>query len=56
MFPFQTENIQVTLPLEDQLEGNVEFKTYASYFTAGAPWPVIIFLILVNIAAQVRKG
>ncbi|KAG5204268.1 hypothetical protein JEQ12_002244 [Ovis aries] len=48
-----TENIQVTLPLEDQLEGNVEFKTYASYFTAGAPWPVIIFLILVNIAAQV---
>ncbi|XP_052505903.1 ATP-binding cassette sub-family C member 4-like [Budorcas taxicolor] len=48
-----TENIQVTLPLEDQLEGKVEFKTYASYFTAGAPWPVIIFLILVNIAAQV---
>uniref|UniRef100_A0AC11DID8 Uncharacterized protein n=1 Tax=Ovis aries TaxID=9940 RepID=A0AC11DID8_SHEEP len=47
-----TENIQVTLPLEDQLEGKVEFKTYASYFTAGAPWPVIIFLILVNIAAQ----
>uniref|UniRef100_A0AC11B080 Uncharacterized protein n=1 Tax=Ovis aries TaxID=9940 RepID=A0AC11B080_SHEEP len=51
-----TENIQVTLPLEDQLEGKVEFKTYASYFTAGAPWPVIIFLILVNIAAQVCKG
>ncbi|KAI4565330.1 hypothetical protein MJT46_009673 [Ovis ammon polii x Ovis aries] len=48
-----TENIQVTLPLEDQLEGKVVFKTYASYFTAGAPWPVIIFLILVNIAAQV---
>ncbi|XP_042110929.1 ATP-binding cassette sub-family C member 4-like isoform X5 [Ovis aries] len=48
-----TENIQVILPLEDQLEGKVEFKTYASYFTAGAPWSVIIFLILVNIAAQV---
>ncbi|XP_065757880.1 ATP-binding cassette sub-family C member 4-like [Muntiacus reevesi] len=48
-----TENIQVILPLEDQLEGKVEFKTYANYFTAGAHWSVIIFLILVNIAAQV---
>ncbi|DAA23777.1 TPA: ATP-binding cassette, sub-family C, member 4-like, partial [Bos taurus] len=48
-----TENIQVTLPLEDQLERKVDFKTYASYFTAGAHWSVIIFLILVNIAAQV---
>ncbi|XP_059748279.1 LOW QUALITY PROTEIN: ATP-binding cassette sub-family C member 4 [Bos taurus] len=51
-----TENIQVTLPLEDQLERKVDFKTYASYFTAGAHWSVIIFLILVNIAAQARKG
>ena len=32
------------------------FKTYKNYFTAGADWSVIIFLILVNIAAQVRKG
>ncbi|XP_060988980.1 ATP-binding cassette sub-family C member 4-like isoform X2 [Dama dama] len=48
-----TENIQVTLPLEDRLEGKVEFKTYANYFTAGAHWSVIIFLVLVNIAAQV---
>ncbi|KAI4565331.1 hypothetical protein MJT46_009674 [Ovis ammon polii x Ovis aries] len=48
-----TENIQVTLPLEDHLEGKVGFKTYVNYFTAGADWPVIIFLILVNIAAQV---
>nr|CAI9712223.1 unnamed protein product [Rangifer tarandus platyrhynchus] len=48
-----TENIQVTVPLEDQLKGKVDFKTYANYFTAGAHWPVIIFLILVNIAAQV---
>ncbi|XP_043334224.1 ATP-binding cassette sub-family C member 4-like [Cervus canadensis] len=48
-----TENIQVTLPLEDHLEGKVGFKTYENYFTAGADWPVIIFLILVNIAAQV---
>ncbi|XP_045018394.1 ATP-binding cassette sub-family C member 4-like isoform X2 [Bubalus bubalis] len=49
----ETENIQVTLPLEDHLEGKVGFKTYKNYFTAGADWPVIIFLILVNIAAQV---
>ncbi|XP_027391375.1 LOW QUALITY PROTEIN: multidrug resistance-associated protein 4-like [Bos indicus x Bos taurus] len=49
----ETENIQVTLPLEDYLEGKVGFKTYKSYFTAGAGWPVITFLILVNIAAQV---
>ncbi|XP_040091302.1 multidrug resistance-associated protein 4-like, partial [Oryx dammah] len=49
----ETENIQVTLPLEDHLEGKVGIKTYVNYFTAGAGWPVIIFLILVNIAAQV---
>ena len=55
-FPFQTENIQLTLPLEDYLEGKVGFKTYKDYFTAGADWLVIIFLILVNIAAQVHKG
>ncbi|XP_070656002.1 ATP-binding cassette sub-family C member 4-like [Bos indicus] len=48
-----TENIQVILPLEDHFEGKVSFKTYENYFTAGAGWPVIIFLILVNIAAQV---
>ena len=38
------------------MEGKVGFKTYVNYLTAGADWPVIIFLILVNIAAQVRKG
>ncbi|XP_055398779.1 ATP-binding cassette sub-family C member 4-like [Bubalus kerabau] len=48
-----TENIQVTLPLENHLEGRVGFKTYENYFTAGAGWLVITFLILVNIAAQV---
>ena len=56
IFPSQTENIQVALPLEDHLEGKVSFKTYENYFTDGAGWPVIIFLILVNITAQVRKG
>ncbi|XP_070655987.1 ATP-binding cassette sub-family C member 4-like isoform X1 [Bos indicus] len=49
----ETENIQVTLPVEDHLEGKVGFKTYKNYFTAGADWPIIIFFILVNIAAQV---
>ncbi|CAN0562591.1 unnamed protein product [Rangifer tarandus platyrhynchus] len=48
-----TENIQVTLPLENHLEGKVGFKTYKNYFTPHADWSVIIFLILVNIAAQV---
>ncbi|XDA80103.1 hypothetical protein R6Z07F_010097 [Ovis aries] len=48
-----TENIQVTLPLEDYLEGKVGFKTYKNYFTAGVTWPVVTFLILVNITAQV---
>ena len=56
IFPSQTENIQVTLPLENHLEGRVGFKTYENYFTAGAGWLVITFLILVNIAAQVREG
>ncbi|KAI4565334.1 hypothetical protein MJT46_009677 [Ovis ammon polii x Ovis aries] len=48
-----TENIEVTLPLEDHLEGKVGIKTYNDYFTAGAQWFSLIFLILVNIAAQV---
>ncbi|XP_055398820.1 ATP-binding cassette sub-family C member 4-like isoform X2 [Bubalus kerabau] len=48
-----TENIEVTLPLEDRLEGKVGIKTYNDYFTAGAQWFIIIILILVNITAQV---
>ncbi|XP_010832359.1 PREDICTED: multidrug resistance-associated protein 4-like, partial [Bison bison bison] len=48
-----TENIQDTLSEERRLEGKVGFKTYKNYFRAGAHWSVIIFLILVNIAAQV---
>ena len=55
-FPSQTENIQVILPLEDRLVGRVGFKSYENYFTAGAHWFIIIFLILVNIAAQVNKN
>ncbi|XP_057563173.1 LOW QUALITY PROTEIN: ATP-binding cassette sub-family C member 4-like [Hippopotamus amphibius kiboko] len=48
-----TENTQFTLSLEDRLGGNVGFKTYKTYFTASAHQFIIIFLILVNIAAQV---
>ncbi|XP_027391668.1 multidrug resistance-associated protein 4-like [Bos indicus x Bos taurus] len=48
-----TENIQVTLPLEGCLVGRVGFKTYENYFTAGVHWFIIIYLILVNIGAQV---
>ncbi|XP_057563457.1 ATP-binding cassette sub-family C member 4-like [Hippopotamus amphibius kiboko] len=47
------ENIQVTLSLESRLEGKVGFKTYENYFTASTHRFIIIFLILVNIAAQV---
>ena len=54
IFLFQAENIQVTLPLEGRLVGKVGFKTYKNYFIAGAHQFIIIFLILVNIAAQVN--
>lgn len=50
----RAENIQVTLPLEGRLVGKVGFKTYKNYFIAGAHQFIIIFLILVNIAAQVN--
>uniref|UniRef100_A0A4X1TKS2 Multidrug resistance-associated protein 4 n=1 Tax=Sus scrofa TaxID=9823 RepID=A0A4X1TKS2_PIG len=49
------ENIRVTLSLESRSEGKVGFKTYKNYFISGDNWFIIIFLILVNIAAQVNK-
>ncbi|KAG5193196.1 hypothetical protein JEQ12_020656 [Ovis aries] len=52
-FEHQTETIQVTFPLEGRSVGRVGFKSYENYFTAGDHWFIIIFLILVNIAAQV---
>ena len=55
VFPSQTENIEVTLPLEDRLEGKVGIKTYSDYVTADTQWFSLIFLILVNITAQVNK-
>ncbi|GAB5566426.1 ATP-binding cassette sub-family C member 4 isoform X2 [Prionailurus iriomotensis] len=48
-----TENLQVTVSEERRSEGKVGLKAYKSYFTAGAHWFIIIFLILLNIAAQV---
>uniref|UniRef100_A0A8D0RJ96 Multidrug resistance-associated protein 4 n=1 Tax=Sus scrofa TaxID=9823 RepID=A0A8D0RJ96_PIG len=47
------ENIRVTLSLESRSDGKVGFKTYKNYFISGDNWFIIIFLILVNIAAQV---
>ncbi|XP_060989327.1 ATP-binding cassette sub-family C member 4-like [Dama dama] len=51
-----TENMQVMLSLEGRSEGKVGFKTYENYYTAGTHWFIIIFLILVNITAQVVYG
>ncbi|KAI4581549.1 hypothetical protein MJG53_009992 [Ovis ammon polii x Ovis aries] len=49
----KTEDILVILPLEDYSKRQVGCKTCKNYFTAGAHWFIIIFLILMNIAAQV---
>ncbi|PNJ78412.1 ABCC4 isoform 4 [Pongo abelii] len=48
-----TENVPVTLSEENRSEGKVGFQAYKNYFRAGAHWIVIIFLILLNTAAQV---
>ncbi|XP_012660474.1 multidrug resistance-associated protein 4 [Otolemur garnettii] len=48
-----TDDVQATLPEETRLEGKVGFKAYKNYLTAGAHWTVIIFLILLNVAAHV---
>nr|XP_036880742.1 multidrug resistance-associated protein 4 [Manis javanica] len=48
-----TENMQVTVPEESRSEGEVGLRVYKNYFIAGTSWLIIIFLILLNIAAQV---
>nr|XP_020038730.1 multidrug resistance-associated protein 4 isoform X4 [Castor canadensis] len=48
-----TEDTPVVQSEASRSEGKVGFKAYKNYFTAGASWFVIIFLILLNIAAQV---
>ncbi|XP_016079635.1 PREDICTED: multidrug resistance-associated protein 4 [Miniopterus natalensis] len=47
------ENVQVAVSEESRSEGKVGLKAYKNYFIAGAHWFIIIFLILVNIVAQV---
>ncbi|XP_039693699.1 ATP-binding cassette sub-family C member 4 isoform X4 [Pteropus medius] len=46
-------NMQVTLTEESRSEGKVGIKAYKSYFTAGAHWFILIFLLLVTVLAQV---
>lgn len=53
-FPSQTEHTQAAQPEESRLEGKVGFKAYKNYFSAGASWFFVIFLILLNLAAQVQ--
>ncbi|CAH6822297.1 Abcc4 [Phodopus roborovskii] len=47
------EDTQAVQPEESRSEGKVGFKAYKNYFAAGASWVFIIFLILLNVAAQV---
>ncbi|XP_073750489.1 ATP-binding cassette sub-family C member 4 isoform X4 [Callorhinus ursinus] len=47
------ETTQVAVPEESRSEGKVGLKAYKNYLTAGAHWLVIVFLILLNIIAQV---
>ncbi|XP_034354498.1 ATP-binding cassette sub-family C member 4 [Arvicanthis niloticus] len=47
------ENTQATQPEESRSEGRIGFKAYKNYFTAGASWFFIIFLVLLNMAGQV---
>lgn len=54
-FPSQIKNMQVTLTKESRSEGKVGIKAYKNYFTAGAHWLMLIFILLVNITAQVNK-
>ncbi|XP_075419651.1 ATP-binding cassette sub-family C member 4 [Tenrec ecaudatus] len=48
-----TEPVQVALTEESRSEGKIGLKAYKNYFAAGAHWLVIIFLILLNVAALV---
>lgn len=53
LFPSQAENTQAVQPEESRSEGRIGFKAYKNYFTAGASWFFIIFLVLLNMAGQV---
>lgn len=47
--------MQVAVSEESRSEGKVGLKAYKNYFIAGAHWFIIIFLILINIVAQVNR-
>ncbi|XP_064442019.1 ATP-binding cassette sub-family C member 4 isoform X2 [Mirounga angustirostris] len=47
------ESTQVAVSEESRSEGKVGLKAYKNYLTAGAHWLAIVFLILLNIIAQV---
>lgn len=55
-FPSQNENIPAAVSEESRSEGKVGFKAYKNYLAAGAHWLLIVFLILLNVAAQVNAG
>ena len=56
IFPSQNENIQAIPSLESCSIGMVGFKIYKNCFRAGAHWLIIVFLILINVAAQVNSN
>ncbi|XP_063129994.1 ATP-binding cassette subfamily C member 4 isoform X5 [Rattus norvegicus] len=47
------ENTQAAQPEESRSEGRIGFKAYKNYFSAGASWFFIIFLVLLNLMGQV---
>lgn len=47
------ENTQAAQPEESRSEGRIGFKAYKNYFSAGASWFFIVFLVLLNLMCQV---
>lgn len=47
------ENTQAAQPEESRSEGRIGFKAYKNYFSAGASWFFIVFLVLLNLIGQV---
>lgn len=54
-FPLQAENTQAAQPEESRSEGRIGLKAYKNYFSAGASWFFIIFLLLLNMVGQVHS-
>ncbi|XP_022358423.1 multidrug resistance-associated protein 4 isoform X3 [Enhydra lutris kenyoni] len=49
----ENENTPAAVSEESRSEGKVGFKAYKNYLAAGAHWLVIVFLVLLNVIAQV---